>query len=99
MRLKDASVRLEGVSWRMFDAAIKCEAVYEKYGAELVITSAKDGKHGPKSLHYEGLALDLRSRNLNGREMFVVADLKLALGPDYDVVLEADHIHVEYDAK
>ena len=99
MILKDASVKLEGVSWRMFWAAIQCEAVYKKYGAELVITSAKDGKHGPKSLHYEGLALDLRSRDLAGRQVFVVMDLKNALGPDYDVVLEADHIHVEYDPK
>lgn len=97
MRLKDASVKLEGVSWRMFDAAIKVEPIFRRLGAELIITSAKDGKHSAKSLHYEGLALDLRSRNVAGAEKQVLAEMKTALGPDFDVVFEGDHFHIEYD--
>mgnify|MGYP001593379548 CR=1 FL=1 len=81
----------------MFHAAIVAEMVYRQYGTDLVITSANDGKHGDKTLHHKGLALDLRTWTLNGREMQVAASLKKALGDDYDVVLEKDHIHVEYD--
>lgn len=96
MKLKDG-VNLEGVQWQMFKAAVIAEAVYRKYGADLVITSANDGKHGDKTLHHKGLALDLRTWNLNGRETEVCAELKKALGDAYDVVLESDHIHCEYD--
>lgn len=96
MKIKDG-VNLEGVSWQMFKAAILAEKVYEKFGAELVITSGTDGKHGTHSLHYKGLALDFRTWNLNGRETEVTAELKKELGEEYDVVLEGDHIHCEWD--
>jgi hypothetical protein len=96
MKLKDG-VSLQDVSWRMFHAACVAEEVYRKYGVELVITSANDGKHGDKTLHHKGLALDLRTWTLGGREVEVTAALKDALGHDYDVVLEKDHIHMEFD--
>lgn len=97
MRLKDDSVKLEGVSWQMFHAAIVAETVYKKYGVEAVITSAKDGKHSEKSLHYQGLALDLRTWNLGGREAQAAGEIRRTLGPEYDVVLEKDHLHIEWD--
>lgn len=96
MKLKEG-VSLKDVSWRMFYAACVAEEIYQRYGVECVITSANDGKHGDKTLHHKGLALDLRTWNLKGREGEVTAELKAALGPDYDVVLERDHIHCEYD--
>jgi hypothetical protein len=96
MKLKEG-VNLENVSWRMFHAAVIAEAVYDKFGAELVITSANDGKHGDKTLHHKGFALDLRTWNLNGREMRAAHELQEALGDGYDVVLEKDHIHLEWD--
>ena len=96
MKLKEGA-SLEGVSWRMWTAAIKAEPLWRKRGAELVITSGSDGKHGQNSLHYKGLALDFRIWNLGGAESDVLPELKAALGPEYDVVLEGDHFHVEYD--
>jgi hypothetical protein len=98
MKLKPG-VSLVDVSWRMFFAAIVAEEIYKKFGAELVITSANDGKHGDKTLHHKGLALDLRTWNLNGRAVQVAAELRKALGNDYDVVVESDHCHVEWDPK
>jgi len=98
VKLKDG-VSLVGVQWQMFKAAIIAEAVYREYGTELVITSANDGKHKDGSLHYQGKALDLRTWTLNGREVMVHAKLQRELAPDYDVILERDHIHVEYQPK
>lgn len=97
MKLKDG-VNLENVSWRMFYAACVAEEIYKKYGVECVITSANDGKHGDKTLHHKGLALDLRTWNLNGRAVQVADELRKALPDAYDVVVESDHIHMEYDA-
>lgn len=99
MKLKDPSVSLIGVHWTMFKAALVAEQLYKKYGEEVVITSANDGKHMPHSLHYLGKAIDLRTWSLNGREKKVADELRKALEKDYDVVLEKDHIHVEWDPK
>lgn len=99
MRLKDSTVNLEGVQWQMFKAAIVAERIWASFGAELVITSANDGKHLPHSFHYKGLALDLRTYNLHGRERMAAQELAIALGEEYDVVLEKDHIHLEHDPK
>ena len=95
MRLKEG-VDLTDVSWRMFHAALVAETVYRKFGAEAVITSGREGKHRQGSLHYKGLALDFRTSNVR-HPIEVIAALKQALGPDYDAVLEPDHVHVEYD--
>lgn len=97
MKLKDG-VNLEGVQWQMFKAAVIAEAVFAKYGSELIITSANDGKHMDGSLHYKGCALDLRTWHIAGREGEVIRELQRALGDDFDIVLESDHIHLELDA-
>ena len=63
---------------------------------DLVITSTYEGTHGAGSLHYANLAIDIRKPP--GAANFVEA-LKVALKRDYDIVLEGDHIHIEYDPK
>jgi len=63
---------------------------------ELIITSTYEGSHSEGSLHYADLAVDIR-RNKCGH--LVRDELRNKLGMDYDVVLEADHIHIEYDPK
>ncbi len=99
MKLKDG-VKLEGVSWQVFHAAIVVEAVLETFGTELVITSCMDGKHMPTSLHYKGRAFDARSRDLAPAfQVHACDEMKKRLGPDYDVVLEKDHFHIEHDPK
>jgi len=50
------------------------------------------------SLHYSGNAIDLRTRDLsNNQRQCTTERLRDALGSDYDVINEGDHIHVEYD--
>ncbi len=78
-------------------------------GVPLVITSMNDGTHNahsarhPRSLHYEGRAFDFRlpSRTTGdaGTDAAVKLDLAAALGSDFDLVLEGDHFHVEWDPK
>lgn len=79
---------------------IACQIYWERCQVRCVITSANDGVHGPNSLHYKGKALDLRTNNIPRHALpAVYADLKNSLGPHFDVVLEADHIHLEFDPK
>lgn len=74
-------------------------AVYTKYGYDTVITSGDDGRHSNVSLHYDGDALDFRTRDCKLADLGpITAELRAAL-PGYDVVCESDHIHIEYDPK
>ena len=66
----------------------------------MVITSVTDGKHGRGSKHYSGYGIDIRTRNMKPlRQKACTQELKANLGSDFDVVLEKDHIHLEYDPK
>jgi len=64
------------------------------------VTSANDGAHMDQSKHYSNEAFDIRIWNIAGGHAYArtwVARMALALGDDYDVILEADHIHCELD--
>ena len=91
-------VDLRGLTPQMAIAYIIACRCYGQY--DCVITSASDGKHGQNSLHYKGQALDLRTRHINGQGLQAIYNkLKESLGEQFDVVLEADHIHLEHDPK
>jgi hypothetical protein len=71
--------------------------IFAKYGSDLVITSYVDGKHSQFSRHYAGCAVDYRIWYLAvDHRPKVVEELQEALGDDYYVRLESDHIHVSY---
>ncbi len=72
------------------------ESVLREFGTELTVTSCLEGRHRRNSLHYAGLAFDLRTRDLEVDPSEVTARLRKALGPEFDVVLEPTHIHVEF---
>jgi hypothetical protein len=69
------------------------------------ITSANDSEHVDGSLHFNNRAFDIRIKNIIAGMEFPLAArgwaerIQVALGDDYDVLLEKDHIHVEYDPK
>jgi hypothetical protein len=70
------------------------------HGSDLTITSGRDGDHKEGSLHYAVpmRALDFRIWHVNDVPALAEA-LRVALGPDFDVVVEDTHIHIELDPK
>ena len=95
-------VRLTDLSPQMVLAAMVVDSVYTKHGImDCVVTSGSDGKHSTNSLHYRGgRALDFRTRNIPPLHRNSVAqEIGVSLGENYDVVLEATHLHCEYDPK
>jgi len=96
MSLK-AGVRVLGIRPEMVLALRIVEAVYQAHGAPFVITSVMEGTHKRASLHYLGCAADLRLPPQDAAS--IVAEAKAALGDDFDVILEGDHVHVEFQAK
>lgn len=81
--------------------------VYAVHGfADVWVTSGNDSRHMKGSKHYEDYALDFRTGHhwadpLMTKEQAeaIVASMKEEAGPDYDIILESDHIHAEYDPK
>lgn len=108
MRIKPG-VRLAGMRPEMVIGLMVCDTVYHEWGREMVLTSGTDGIHKSGSLHYQGRGSDLRlpsrCREANIDSQLVINDkdvvsaLMDALGPDFDVVLEVDHVHCEWDPK
>lgn len=100
-------VSLEGVTEVTRKAIEDVDLVYRHSGIKLVITSGTeghdgDGIHKKGSKHYTGEAFDCRTFNIPGThqaKMDIYNTIKRVLGKDFDVVLEKDHIHVEFDPK
>ena len=96
-----SGVDLRGIKPQIAVAyTILCTIFQRHVSAPCVITSASDGTHGPNSLHYQGLALDIRTRHvIPAMLLLIVRDAKNELGDQFDVVQEDDHLHVEFDPK
>ncbi len=99
-------VQINGVQPEIVLAILVAKDIWERNGYEYTCTSLLDGQHSPGSLHYAGLAFDSRTwEDDQGTQMGYakkqeLADqLKNALGSDWDVVVEATHIHTELDVK
>lgn len=93
---------LDGFGPEILRAVATALEVWGDFGElELVVTHGTDGKHGPRSFHLQGKAVDIRSRGL-AHVVAMLAQLREQLGADYDVVHEDagglnEHIHIEHD--
>ncbi len=105
--LKDSvhvnGAHFDAVMVRIIDVARATAPMMEN--GTVWVTSANDSTHMEGSLHFDNRAFDIRTRNIVGIKAFPQAArawttrMQNALGDDYDVVLESNHIHVEYDPK
>jgi len=98
LKIKEG-VKLHGLAPVMQTAITIADQVYEELGLECVITSALDSKHGEHSLHYKGFAIDIRTRDIQYEKtkVAIVDKIQSRLGSEFQVVLENDHIHIEFD--
>ncbi len=100
MRFKDDTIGLQNLQPQIVLALIIVDQVMKRAGQEALITSINDARHGKTSLHYNGCAVDIRSRWFT-HPVQILAMCKEALGssPDFDIILESDHYHLEYQPK
>jgi hypothetical protein len=93
-------VSARGIGNEILEAILVAHQAYIESGEQFTITALMDGVHMATSLHYKGQAADLRTRDLINTTPYKMAELiRARLSHDYDVVVERDHIHVEYDPK
>lgn len=94
-------VRVLGIRPEMVLAFVIIESVARRRGWDVRLTSGIEGQHTRASLHYTGNAGDI---GLPPQPEAATAELREALGDDFDVVLEKDaprgpHIHIEFQPK
>lgn len=100
IQVKDHSIRLGSLAPQIVLALLVAQEAYRKHGEDVIITSVNDGAHSQTSLHYVGHAVDLRTKHLKPiARQTVRDDIAVALGADFDVILESDHLHIEYQPK
>lgn len=104
MNLK-AGVNFDGISPHILKACSDIHSIMDMTG-QFTVTAALDGKHMKGSLHYEGRAIDIRSKHIPSQaaKHNALEALKAKLGPDFDCILEnegleQEHFHIEYDPK
>ncbi len=94
------NVKINGLRPELLLAIVIVNDVYKHFDEELVITAITDGIHSKTSLHYVGFAFDCRIWYFDKNEIpQVVKMIKEALTDEFDVVLEKDHIHIEFQPK
>ena len=99
MRIKNG-VRFHSPGDAMAAAVHVVSFVCRSYSVDCCITGGIE-KHEPPSKHVTGGGLDFRTRDFPSLEdlhHFYQAVTE-RLGDGFDVVLESDHLHVEYDPK
>ena len=100
MLLLKAGVRITGMRPEILLAAVAAERVYDEAGHDFTITACVDGKHMVGSLHYAGAAIDVRTRDIPLADVQkLIARIKACLGDDFDVLLEVDYLHIEFEPK
>ena len=93
-------VSMRGVRLEIVFAMAEARAWCERLGLVFTVTSCIEGNHSKNSLHYSGLAFDMRTRDMTPAQKTACRlSLAEALGEQYDVVLESSHLHIEFDPK
>lgn len=89
-----------GIRPELLLALVVADQAYADVGVEMVVTSLNDGKHSQASLHYAGCAADLRIWDVTDVKG-LAEKIRVNLGEnvDFDVVVEKDHIHLEFQPK
>lgn len=98
----DKGISAYGLQPEMLWALDRTVEVWNGHGIKYVtVTSGRGGLHGEKSLHNSGHASDVRRWEFDAQLLKekVIPKLKKKLGDQFDVVLESNHIHIEFQPK
>jgi hypothetical protein len=90
------ATRINGIQPELVVAMLVVSGIHP----DAEITSCVEGKHSRTSLHYVGYAIDVA---INDKTREQAVDFRTAIAEsltvEYDVILEDDHIHIEFQPK
>jgi len=96
-------IKIYGIKPEILLGLIIIERVFDSLNIPCVVTSPANNSEAhssTNSLHYTGQAIDIRLPSRYnpsaGLDKSVTDSIRNVLGEEFDVVLESNHIHVEY---
>lgn len=96
-------VSLIAVSPQIVFADQVMTGIFAAHDLDCEVTSGSEGRHGYGSLHFIGNGRDYSLAAANKIAAVtadnIVREAKAALGREFDVVNEGDHVHVEWQPK
>jgi len=100
------TVEVKGLTNQILIAWMVSKWVYFELGLNNhAMTSGSGGRHSYGSLHFNGNAIDIRSKDNEGvyfTKSFgdkVAETIASRLPNDYDIIFETNHIHMEWQPK
>lgn len=90
--------RVAGLRPEIIIALMVASEIYHTYDLTCELTCGTDSKHKEGSLHYVGLAIDIALPPANVKDK-IFSELRMNLEDEFDVVLEGNHIHIEFQPK
>jgi len=82
----------------MVVALMIIEPILRLYKQECVITSGTDSKHSKNSRHYVGLAVDVRTRDIDPEDIYdCEEEIRHSLGSEFYVAFERNHFHIQFN--
>jgi hypothetical protein len=84
-------------------AANQLKSIFLDFGYDMVLTSTTEGEHSARSLHYHGLAFDVRSRTIRDDDLQPlikrIQQRLSVLDKRFQLVIEGNHFHIEFDRR
>lgn len=100
-----SGVSVQGLQAEILLAILIVNEVCKTHGVEPTITSISDGAHSKNSYHYQGDAVDFRTKDIPSAIIPIILDqIRLRLTSEYDVLHESvntpnQHLHIEYNRR
>lgn len=99
IKIGPKGAKLLGIKPEMIPVFIITNEVFRHYSAEAVLTEGTGGIHRT-IVHPLGMATDWGLSKLGKSvDKSIKSRLKAKLGDQYDVILESDHFHIEFDPR
>ena len=94
-------VSIFGIRRELMMGLMVADSLWTERGLTLTVTSVRDGNHRHASLHWQGAAADLRTRDLPAEwpADAMATSLRHRLTDEFDAEEEHDHIHLEFQPK
>lgn len=100
LKFKNDNVSAQSLSSQLLLVLFVATEAYRVNGFDCIVTSLNDSRHSKTSLHYSGNGGDLRIKGIPPSIVGKIhAQIVDSLNQDYDVILEPNHIHIEYQPK
>lgn len=82
---------------KLLYALRKLDLIFNTNGEMFIITSLKDREHSPGSLHYVGMAVDVRIHHIKDglKRQEIYQQIHDVLDERYDIIHHSTHMHIE----